>query len=465
MKLPYLMLTKSSAFDSLKAAKIEERLRKARDFTAQRQFDKAIFEYNRILFLSPESHEFYFQRAECYMKLCDLSSAIANVRKAYKLSRLPEYEDALSRMCFMKGLGLIEAGFVDSALELISSKTTGEQTFVLKAVGYLSIGEKQLALKTLNECIESYPTTAIEALVLKGKILWSIEREAEGNMCFWRAFNIDQQHPDVVKFTAIMKPKAEEWGSKAKKAIFEKDLVKAFYCINKGLEYYEESSSLFLLRASLHRIQLNFEQALNDLERASKYMSFEGTTDEVNQQIALTYNNMGQNLFKQGMFTDAITIFNEALSFMTTDPGIYLNRGDCYRELGNLETAIADYHHALELNAIPVQVNFRLSMCHYSYGVTLFAKRDFGGAHVEFSRSVFYNESCADFYVWRAKTLMEMSKIPEAYADLKRAIDIDETQQEAQRLLSNFKAPQILPRTNERIVKLIKGASTSVKRK
>jgi tetratricopeptide (TPR) repeat protein len=452
------MISTSSPFDSLKTGKIQERLAKARSFMATTEFDKAIFEYNRILFLAPESHEFYYERAQCYLKLCDLSSAIANVRKAFKLSKLPFYEESLSQLCFMKGLGLIEAGFVESALELISPTTTGEQTYVLKAVGYLSIGEKQMALKTLTECIEAYPATAIEALVLKGKVLWSIDREAEGNMYFWKAFNIDQSHPDVTKFVGVMKPKAMEWGAKAKKAIFDKDFKKAVYCINKGLEFYEESSQLYLLRASLHRIQSNFEQALNDLERASKYMKYEGTTDEVNHQIALTYNNMGQNLFKQQMYSDAITIFNEAINFMAQDAGLFLNRGDCYREMGKLETALADYHHALELNAEPVQANLRLSMCHYAYGVDLFGRRDFGGAHVEFSRAVFYNEYCADFYTWRAKTLIEMSKIPEAYADLKRAIELDEHHQEAHRLLSNFKAQKMPSRIPEKIVKLLRTA-------
>lgn len=51
--------------------------------------------------------------------------------------------------------------------------------------------------------------------------------------------------------------------------------------------------------------------------------------NEVKKQIALTYNEMGKQLFHYKKYTEAITLFNEALSFSEANSGIFVNRGDC----------------------------------------------------------------------------------------------------------------------------------------
>ncbi len=53
---------------------------------------------------------------------------------------------------------------------------------------------------------------------------------------------------------------------------------------------------------------------------------------EVKNQIALTYNEMGIVLFDREQFDEAITLFNESLQFRQNDWGVYANRGDCYRQ-------------------------------------------------------------------------------------------------------------------------------------
>lgn len=79
-------------------------------------------------------------------------------------------------------------------------------------------------------------------------------------------------------------------------------------------------------------------------------MFSEGLENEVKTQIGLTYNCMGSSLFTKGKYHDAVTIFNEALNFMATDPGIYMNRGDAYRELKKYNLALSDYHYAMDLS-------------------------------------------------------------------------------------------------------------------
>jgi tetratricopeptide (TPR) repeat protein len=118
-------------------------------------------------------------------------------------------------------------------------------------------------------------------MILKGKLLWSIDKIDEGNEMFWATHAIDPDHHEIVEFLSIMKPRAEEYYKKATKFIFEGNKMMAFEAIKKGLEMFHDMSKLLLLRASLYRQQRDYEQALNDLERASKFMFAEKLEHDV----------------------------------------------------------------------------------------------------------------------------------------------------------------------------------------
>ena len=114
---------------------------------------------------------------------------------------------------------------------------------------------------------------------------------------FWNAHQVDPEHYEVQEFLSIMKPRAEEFYKKATKFLFDQNIPMALECVKKGLDLFHDMSKLLLLRASIYRQQKDFEQALNDLERASKFMFAEGLESDVKVQIGLTYNDMGSSLF------------------------------------------------------------------------------------------------------------------------------------------------------------------------
>lgn len=115
-------------------------------------------------------------------------------------------------------------------------------------------------------------------------------------------------------------------------------------------------------------------------------MFAEGLEADVKIQIGLTYNDMGSSLFQKKKYHDAVTIFNEALNFMPQDPGIYINRGDSYRELKKFNLALSDYHYALDLGGEERLIKARLSLTHYALGAQCFNLKDYEGANIEFSR-------------------------------------------------------------------------------
>jgi hypothetical protein len=50
--------------------------------------------------------------------------------------------------------------------------------------------------------------------------------------------------------------------------------------IQKGLEHFHDMTRLLLLRAAIFRESKDYDQALSDLERASKFMFAEGLQND-----------------------------------------------------------------------------------------------------------------------------------------------------------------------------------------
>mmetsp|Transcript_477 Transcript_477/g.531 ORF Transcript_477/g.531 Transcript_477/m.531 type:complete len:274 (+) Transcript_477:679-1500(+) len=255
---------------------------------------------------------------------------------------------------------------------------------------------------------------------------------------FWSAHAISPNHHEVVEFLAIMKPRAEEMYRKATKCVYEGNKNGALEYIKKGLEMFHDMSKLLLLRASIYRQSKDYEQALNDLERASKFMFSEGLENEVKVQIGLTYNDMGSSLFMKKKYHDSVTIFNEALNFMPQDSGIYINRGDAYRELKKFNLALSDYHYALDLGGEDKMIKARLSLTHYALGAQCFNLKDYEGANIEFSRAIDYFDENAEYFVNRARSCAELGLIDSAYSDLQKALELDPSHDMASSMIQSY---------------------------
>lgn len=415
-----------------------DRLHRANEFIDIGDLESALYEFNKILFYDKTIADAYAERAEIYLKLCDFSSAIANFKKAIQLKHKEEWERKLNQLYFLKGLALIEEGYCNDALNLVKTLQIEDIKFIyLRAMAYIRAGNKFLAFEEIEKCLEKDPDN-IEVLILKGKLLWSIDKIDEGNEQFWKAHNINPEHHEVVEFLSIMKPKAEMKYQEAMKNIFKRDLQAAFESIREGLELFRDMTKLLLLRASLYRQQKDYESALNDLEKASKFMFVDGLENEVKSQIGLTYNAMGASLFAKEKYHDAVTIFNEALNFMDTDPGIYMNRGDSYRELKKYNLALSDYHYALDLGGDDSKIKMRLALTHYALGVNCFNEKDYEGAKIEFSRSIDYNDTMPEVYINRARACSEIGLMDKAYADIEKTLELQPNHPMANSMIQNY---------------------------
>lgn len=270
----------------------------------------------------------------------------------------------------------------------------------------------------------------------------------------WAAHSLDPNHNEVIEFLSIQKPRADEYFKKATNAIFEGKRAEAFELIEKGLELFHDMTKLLLLRSSLHRENLDFDQALTDLERASKFMYAEGLENDVTVQIGLTYNDMGTSLFKKQRFQEALTILNEALNFMPSDAGIHLNRGDTYRELKRYNLALSDYHYALDLGGEASLIKARLSLTHYALGAEQFNKQDYEGANIEFSRAIDFFDRNPEYYINRARCCMQLGLVDVAYSDLRRTLELKPNHEVASSLLQQFNTNKKLVFSGKNFIKI-----------
>lgn len=154
---------------------------------------------------------------------------------------------------------MIEEGYCNDALNLVSQLSSEDVKFrYLNALACIRASNKELAFSELDKCLQIDPHN-IECYILKGKLLWSVDRVDEGNACFWQAHQINPNHNEVIEFLSIQKPRADEFYKRATTAIYEGKRAEAFELIEKGLELFHDMAKLLLLRASLHRESADFD--------------------------------------------------------------------------------------------------------------------------------------------------------------------------------------------------------------
>lgn len=108
---------------------------------------------------------------------------------------------------------------------------------------------------------------------------------------------------------------------------------------------------------------------------------------------------------------------------------------------GMNEVALADYHHAVELGAATRVVNPRLAAVHYAIALELYNQMDYSGTSIECSRAVSYNNIVPDYFVTRAKAYLGMASPEMALDDLQKALAINNTHEEANRMICSLKPP------------------------
>ncbi|KAL7978508.1 hypothetical protein Chor_004325 [Crotalus horridus] len=106
-----------------------------------------------------------------------------------------------------------------------------------------------------------------------------------------------------------------------------------------------------LLGTLLRRLK-DFSAAIDDYLKAVELCRADEASEvrhEAEKQVLLSYNDFAVHCYHKGCYEEAVQLLNKAVKGEKNEFGLYVNRGDCFLKMGQLNFAMADYQQALEL--------------------------------------------------------------------------------------------------------------------
>ena len=348
-------------------------------------FDTALCLLGKAAFLCPTFATIYYKRAEIYAQSCDFKSALVNFRKAYNLNP----EDQEIRFQYAAALDVQGQLFMDSSdfdtaqvyfSQAIDLNGLEAHFWLHRALSYVQKRNWRKAIKDADHCILLNSSSA-DIYILRAKLRWMMGSTGTGNDDFACAQRLDPEHPEVKIYEDMLWNKVEEVYNEASQCLLRKDYPTAKRLLSNGLELNPADIKVRVLRAATNRFMKNFEEALVDLDHASQVFSEQNQTEQVHAEIRrqqnLTFNDMAVESFKNRNFHRAISLFNRVIesenfgevSAIVAREGVsvvnvafYRNRGDCYRQCGKTQQALADYHVAYDMNPNDWEIRTRLGL-------------------------------------------------------------------------------------------------------
>jgi tetratricopeptide (TPR) repeat protein len=191
-------------------------------------------------------------------------------------------------------------------------------------------GKHQEAISSLTRCLELDPND-VKAYQLRANML-RLLRDWDGALAdLKRALAIchTKQHEYEVATRQVQEegPQAEEMGGP----------------FGLGLT---SDSQIGNIGGVLAGTQLGVQTALGIHSKTSPFSK--GPIEEIENQLALTFNDLGLEYMATGKFPSAIACLTKAIGLHAEAHAYLLNRGECYRLLNDLERALADFQQAQE---------------------------------------------------------------------------------------------------------------------
>ncbi|XP_021547247.1 tetratricopeptide repeat protein 16 [Neomonachus schauinslandi] len=402
-------------------------------------WEMAVLFFSRALHLDSHLVDFYALRAEAYIQLCDFSSAAQNLRRAYSFQ--PEntkYLERLTLVLYLQGQCLFEQRAFAEALRVFSQASVlqpEKASFRYRCMACL------LALEQHQDCLSliakevKLGTTNADVFILRARLYNFFQKPSLCYRDLHSALLLDPKHPQAKVLLQMMVDQAQKARQDAGILAVQGKLQHALQRINCAIENNPLDPSLFLFRGTVYRRLQEFDAAVEDFLKALDMMSEsqEGMVRQAQRQLLLTYNDFAVHCYQHGAHEEGVLLLNKALKDEQQEKGLYINRGDCFFQLGNLIFAEADYQQALALSPQDEGANLRMGLLQERMGFCEQRSRQFHKADSHFSVAIRHNPQKAQYYLHRARTRQLLQNILGARLDV------------ATVLLLSPKQPKVLP--------------------
>nr|XP_045737839.1 tetratricopeptide repeat protein 16 [Mirounga angustirostris] len=387
-------------------------------------WEMAVLFFSRALHLDSHLVDFYALRAEAYIQLCDFSSAAQNLRRAYSFQ--PEntkYLERLTLVLYLQGQCLFEQRAFPEALRVFSQASAlqpEKASFRYRCMACL------LALEQHQDCLsliakeEKLGTTNADVFILRARLYNFFQKPSLCYRDLHSALLLDPKHPQAKVLLQMMVDQAQKARQDAGILAVQGKLQHALQRINCAIENNPLDPSLFLFRGIVYRRLQEFDAAVEDFLKALDMMSEsqEGMVRQAQRQLLLTYNDFAVHCYLHGAPEEGVLLLNKALKDEQQEKGLYINRGDCFFQLGNLIFAEADYQQALALSPQDEGANLRMGLLQERMGFCEQRSRQFHKADSHFSVAIQHNPQKAQYYLHRARTRQLLQNILGARLDV-----------------------------------------------
>lgn len=427
------------------------------------ELERVVKEIARASALKPNDVSHYIALAECYRRALDSSSAIFALRYVLRLD--PTNQRAKNQLCdllIQRAQELMTAGhdfrraihYFDEALAIDSSR---HRVWTLRAVCFIYLKDFRRALETINRLTNVVSNVDIDIYIMRAKVLWAIGLTDAGNRDMRMAMTISRSHPEVQAFITRSFASAEVLYKSSLVHQKAGDYASAIKDIQKALIINGDDVKLHITLSKYHRASGDLDNAYKCLvdaeaqfQKSDPYKSFatlQKVPVEIVHQTNLVLNDMSLKLALEGSYEKAIALINKAIASerrinnnndMAVDYRFYMNRGDCYRALGQARFALADYHAAHERNTLNWDIATKLSMTHYMMAVDYFNDAEFAEAQNELSGAIQFNPKVFEYYALRGKACYYQGLYHEAYEDFKRALALNPNNEDIQMRVAQF---------------------------
>lgn len=480
------------------ADKVDKLAASGRDALSAGRFSQAVSTLTQCIYLAPNVPYFYALRAEAHLRLCDLHSAIANLRKAYKLSlsaaatarrtldetladademrpspeeggeevadaaaaaseavataeavavetaaETEKHANRLARVLDLRAVSLIEDGVHAEAAPLLSEALElcpGLRPLWLhRALARTGLELYEDALADLAQCVEMDSSDA-DVHFLRAKLSLLAGNLEGARRATDQALSLRADHPEGRELRKTMSECADVYNDEATKLILLGSPADAVANLTHAMSLRPNDPHLFMRRGAARRQNGQLLEAARDLETAIRKSG--GKYPDCQRLLVLTFNDLGVQLAAQKKYSDAIGWFHRAVSLDDSLGQFFLNRGDCHRAMGDVEAALSDFERAAELFVGDAKsqwsIQSRIALVHNERGAQLFNHAAARHAAVEFSRAIECNPKVSHFYLNRAKATLELKRYDLARDDVLAALKLNPNDEAAQRMLQSL---------------------------
>uniref|UniRef100_A0A670KL61 Uncharacterized protein n=1 Tax=Podarcis muralis TaxID=64176 RepID=A0A670KL61_PODMU len=387
--------------------------------------------------------ELYEKKAEALLQLCDFQSAALHLQKAYIVSS--HQEDIGCRFAFvfhLQGQCLYEQSAYLDALESFtraSELQPQNKLYRMRSIACLA------ALKKYNDCLQmvneevAQERTNPDLFVLRARLYQCFGKVT---FCFHNlqdALELDPEHSEALLMLERLRKEAQKFKEQAVSKAVKGNLKAALLKINRAIEHNPLQADYFLFRGNILRRLRDFDAAIGDYLRAVELSREEDGSEvcvEAQKQVLLTYNDFAVHCYDKGFYEEAVLLLNKAITGEKNEKGLYVNRGDCFLKLGELNFAMADYQQALDLQPFDPSLQKRSAWLYDEMGLQEFRESRYPQAEAYFSQAIENNPRELKYYMHRAKTRLFLQETMGAKEDLITAFLLDPTREEVTRIPS-----------------------------